>query len=129
MDLALISEDQRREHFHGLAHDYARRYAKLVVDALGGQVSADAAAILNRIGFELGHDACQTLAREITSRVAPIPGDRRPTVNITREQLECWAGRGLSDAEVATLDDCMPNSSIPDAVADIVAGLAEGGDE
>jgi hypothetical protein len=73
MDPALMNDDQRREHFHALARDFARRYARLVVDALGGQVSADADAILYRIGFELGHDACQTLAREIRVRTVPRP--------------------------------------------------------
>ncbi|MEU7905863.1 hypothetical protein [Actinoplanes sp. NPDC049118] len=123
-----MTDDQSREHFHGLARDYAGRYAQLVVDALGGQVSHDAAAILHRVGFELGHGACQTLAQEITSRTTPVAGDGRRTVEITREQVECWAERALTDDEVSRLDDCIPNSSIPDAVADIVAGLAEGSD-
>lgn len=43
------------------------------------------------------------------------------TVTITREQIECWAGRRLSDDEIARLDDCIPNSSIPDAIGEIVA--------
>ena len=128
MDLAHMTDDQRRAHFHGLAQDYARRYAQLVIDALGGQVSTNAAAVLHRIGYELGHDACQTLANEITTRLAPAHGDDRPTVTIIREQLECWAGRPLSDDEVSDLDDRIPQSSIPDAIGNIVASITVDGD-
>jgi hypothetical protein len=71
MDLALMDDDQRRQHFNTLAHKFADRYAQLVVDALGGEVSAPAAAVLHRMGFELGHDACAVLAREIRSRIIP----------------------------------------------------------
>jgi hypothetical protein len=49
----------------------------------------------------------------------------RLTVEITREQLEAWAGRALTDDEVHALDDAIPNSSIPDAVGTIVAGMDE----
>jgi hypothetical protein len=45
------------------------------------------------------------------------------TVTITREQVECWAGRPLSDDEIARLDECIPLSSIPDAVAGIVSSF------
>jgi hypothetical protein len=129
MDPALMNDDQVRDHFHRLANEYARRYAQPLIAALGGTVSADATAVLHRIGFELGHDACQTLAREITSRTTPVTGHARPSVVITREQIECWAGRALTDDEITRLDDCLPNSSIPDAIGDIVAGLpTEGSD-
>ncbi|WIM95791.1 hypothetical protein ACTOB_007925 [Actinoplanes oblitus] len=124
-----MNDDQRRDHFRGLAQDYARRYAQLVIDALGGQVSSNAAAVLHRMGFELGHDACQILANEIRPRVAPASVDDRPTVTITREQVECWAGRTLTDDEVYVLDGCIPNSSIPDAVGDIVASFPEDSDD
>jgi hypothetical protein len=50
-----------------------------------------------------------------------------PTVEITRDQLECWAGRELSDEEVARLDECIPNSSIPEAIGAIVDGFTEYG--
>ncbi|MEU8327331.1 hypothetical protein [Micromonospora sp. NPDC048839] len=43
------------------------------------------------------------------------------TVSITREQLESWAGRTLTDDEVYRLDDCVPDSSIPDAIDAIVS--------
>lgn len=42
------------------------------------------------------------------------------TVTITREQIECWARRPLTDDEIARLDTCIPNSSIPAAIAEIV---------
>jgi hypothetical protein len=48
------------------------------------------------------------------------PGEPH-TVTITREQLENWAGRALADDEVDTLDSCIPDSSIPEAIATIAA--------
>lgn len=47
------------------------------------------------------------------------PRDDRPTVRITRAQLEAWAGP-LTDEQVDLLDDCIPHSSIPEAIATIV---------
>lgn len=54
------------------------------------------------------------------------PDGVRPTatVEITREQLENWAGRILTDAEVAHLDELIPLSTIPDAITEIVEGMA-----
>lgn len=43
------------------------------------------------------------------------------TVEITRQQLEEWAGRRLTDEQVERLDGCIPNSSIPEAIGVIVA--------
>lgn len=51
--------------------------------------------------------------------------DSRPTITITREQLEAWAGRDLTDEEVADLDNAIPNSSIPEAVGEIAHALHE----
>ena len=124
MDLDQMDDDQRREHFNALAHKAADRAAQPIIDALGGGVSAHTARMLHRIGFEFGHNACLTLAREIATRVT-VASDARPTVIITRDQIECWAGRELTDDEVSTLDDCIPQSSIPDAVGDIVASFAK----
>ncbi|SDT74204.1 hypothetical protein [Actinoplanes derwentensis] len=58
-----------------------------------------------------------------------VPVDRfgQLTVEITREQLQEWAGRSLTDDDVYSLDDAIPNSSIPEAIAVIVDGL--GSDE
>lgn len=46
------------------------------------------------------------------------------TVTITRDQLECWVGRELSDDEVRALDDAVPHSSIPEAIATIADSLS-----
>ena len=45
------------------------------------------------------------------------------TIEITRDQLESWAGRELSDEEVEALDTAIPESSIPEAIRTIVEGL------
>lgn len=47
----------------------------------------------------------------------------RVTVEITREQLEAWAGRELSDDEVAEIDDAIPDSSIPEAIGCIAESV------
>lgn len=44
-------------------------------------------------------------------------------ITITREQLAAWAGRALTDDEVERLDECIPNSSIPDAIDTIVSSF------
>jgi hypothetical protein len=50
------------------------------------------------------------------------------TVEITRGQLEAWAGRKLTDEEVRRLDDAFPNSSVPEAFATMVDALNEDAD-
>jgi hypothetical protein len=45
-------------------------------------------------------------------------------ITLTRDQLESWAGRELSDEEVEALDTAIPQSSIPDAVRIIVESLS-----
>lgn len=40
---------------------------------------------------------------------------------ISRDQAESWAGRTLTDDEVERLEECIPNSSIPDAIGTIVS--------
>ncbi|MEV0297132.1 hypothetical protein [Nocardia sp. NPDC050710] len=42
---------------------------------------------------------------------------------ITKSQAESWAGRPLTAAEMDRLDDQIPNSAIPEAIAEIVAGF------
>lgn len=44
-------------------------------------------------------------------------------VFLTREQLEAWAGRRLSDDDLGRLDEAIPNSSIPEAIDAIVASF------
>lgn len=43
-------------------------------------------------------------------------------ITLTRDQLESWAGRELTDDEVETLDTVLPESSIPEAIGEIVRG-------
>lgn len=44
-------------------------------------------------------------------------------VTITRGQLEHWAGRQLTDTEVAQVQDALPNASVPEAIATIIDHL------
>lgn len=43
-------------------------------------------------------------------------------ITLTRDQLESWAGRELTDDEVEHLDTHIGESSIPEAVGEIVRG-------
>lgn len=43
---------------------------------------------------------------------------------LTAEQIAAWVGRPLTPEETQELDDAIPNSSIPEAIATIVGGLA-----
>jgi hypothetical protein len=38
---------------------------------------------------------------------------------ITREQAEAWVGHPLTDAQAEWIEECIPNSSIPDAIETI----------
>ena len=59
----------------------------------------------------------------------PKPADSEPLgVHLTREQLEDWAGP-LTDDQVERLDECIPNSSIPEAIGDIVGGMKDNDDQ
>jgi hypothetical protein len=51
--------------------------------------------------------------------------DERPGVTLTRDQLEAWAGMSLTDEQVAQLDEAIPNSSIPEAIAVIADSIEE----
>lgn len=42
---------------------------------------------------------------------------------LDRVQLEAWAGRPLTDADVRRLEAAIPNSSIPEAIAVIVSAI------
>lgn len=48
---------------------------------------------------------------------------REHGITLTIHQLEAWAGRELTDEDVERLDECIPNSSIPDAIDTIVASF------
>ena len=54
--------------------------------------------------------------------MSSLPDDR-PGVHLTRDQLESWAGRSLSDEEVEALDTAIPESSIPEAISIIADNL------
>jgi hypothetical protein len=41
-------------------------------------------------------------------------------IELTRDQLEAWAGRELTDEEVEDLDMRIPNSSIPEAIQTMI---------
>lgn len=45
-----------------------------------------------------------------------IPDDEGQGITLTRGQLNAWAGRDLTDEEVETLEEAIPNSSIPEAI-------------
>lgn len=40
-------------------------------------------------------------------------------ITITRDQLETWVGHELTDDQVDDIGECVPNSSIPQAIASI----------
>jgi hypothetical protein len=44
----------------------------------------------------------------------------RTSVTITRQQLEQWAGRPLTDNEVGQVQEALPNASVPEAIATII---------
>jgi hypothetical protein len=47
----------------------------------------------------------------------------RAGVIISRDQLESWAGRTLSDEEVARIGDALPHSSVPESVGTIAENM------
>jgi hypothetical protein len=51
--------------------------------------------------------------------------DYRLGITLTREQIEYWAQRYLTDEQVKTLQEAIPHSSVPDAIAIIVENLPE----
>lgn len=53
----------------------------------------------------------------------PLAEEGALTVTITRNQLECWAGRKLTDDEVSHIDDALPNTSLPDLIATVASNL------
>ncbi len=50
------------------------------------------------------------------------------TVEITRDQLEAFVGRPLTDDEVFEIDEAFPESAIPEAFAEIAEGMDDDGD-
>lgn len=60
---------------------------------------------------------------EIAAALARHRLDADVTSLITRGQLEAWAGRPLTDHDLARIDEAIPNSSIPEAFGAIVDGM------
>jgi hypothetical protein len=60
---------------------------------------------------------------ELAAALAHHRLDAEAASLITREQLECWAGRALTDVDLSELDEAIPNSAIPDAIGEIVASM------
>lgn len=44
----------------------------------------------------------------------------QPGITLTHKQLEQWAGRPLTNDEVARLDAALPHSSLPDLIWTVV---------
>jgi hypothetical protein len=45
-------------------------------------------------------------------------------IELTRDQLEAWAGRELTDEEVEALDIALPTSTVPAVIAALAEGLS-----
>ncbi|WP_159795693.1 hypothetical protein [Puerhibacterium puerhi] len=84
-----------------------------------------------RCPFEAEHEYPDEDARDHAETVPGAVGyvpmrdeddDARPGITLTRDQLEAWAGRQLTDDEVSDLDDALPLSSLPEVVGTIAAG-------
>ena len=61
--------------------------------------------------------------QSVLDAAKPVPvvePEERIGITLTRDQLEAWAGRALTDEEVEDLDRDIPNSSIPEAISTIV---------
>ncbi|MDT7785569.1 MAG: hypothetical protein QOF58_3988 [Pseudonocardiales bacterium] len=62
---------------------------------------------------------------KLAATIAQHHLDSGATQLITRAQWESWAGRPLTDDDLARLRTAIPHSTIPDAVGTIVSGLDE----
>lgn len=88
---------------------------------LGHATDHAAARQARRIINETGHVPTD-LPGFVPSASAIGAATHRPGILLTRAQLETWAGRPLTDDDLARLEKCIPGSSIPDAIATIAAG-------
>ena len=50
-------------------------------------------------------------------------------LTVSREQLEQWAGRSLSETEIDRLHACVSHSSIPEAIAEICSSFVHPADQ
>jgi hypothetical protein len=85
---------------------------------------------LSEAGTGLLHAPQVVRVWELAAKLAEHRLDADVVPLITREQLESWAGRPLTEDDLDRLDDAIPNSSIPEAIGEIVAGMdsRDGGD-
>ncbi|OLF08548.1 hypothetical protein BU204_34210 [Actinophytocola xanthii] len=60
---------------------------------------------------------------ELAARLAQHRLDTNAASLLTHAQLEHWAGRLLTEDDIDRLEDAIPHSSIPDAIAAIVDGM------
>lgn len=67
------------------------------------------------------HVRLATLEGWLSTHSAPVLVPVRVGILLTRNQIEAWASRPLSDEDVARLGNAIPLSSIPDAVDTIVS--------
>lgn len=57
--------------------------------------------------------------------LSAVEEDTQPGIELTRGQLEAWVGRDLTDEELVLIEECIPNSSIPEAIATIADSIEE----
>jgi len=72
-------------------------------------------------GILQAHQAVRVWA--LSARVAQHRLATNPPPLITLTQAQAWAGRTLTDADLANLAQAIPDSSIPDALGEIIAGM------
>jgi hypothetical protein len=70
------------------------------------------------------HDAGCGLAEELRWCIGVIEAASVPpgSIVLTADQIAEWAGGRLSEQDLRRLADCIPRSSIPDSIGEIVAG-------
>ena len=91
----------------------AVKRAVTLADTTEDDVRAELAGIAGDHAAMLPEDVIVTFLNDNNERA-------EGGVILTRDQLQCWAGVTLDDDALGRLDDAIPNSSIPEAVAVIV---------
>jgi hypothetical protein len=62
-------------------------------------------------------------------QITATPRDEAITELISREQAEAWAGRTLTDELWNRLTECVPLSSVPEAIGTIIDSMDDNDDE
>jgi hypothetical protein len=57
-----------------------------------------------------------------------VPDEEEKGITLTRDQLNAWSGFDLTDDQVEELEEAIPNSSIPEAIAMIAEQFQVGED-